>query len=229
MSSTRVWVLGALVLSAALLVLGWVLGVSPRLAEIATVGEQTRSVQQQNKALEVTIERLRTDYRNLDAVAAQLAALRASLPASADYPGFLAELNAIAGRNSATLTAFTPGAPVVLGPQGAATPDAAPPPAEGTGSPAALADGTLVAIPVELSATGAFTDLLHLVGDLQSGRRLFLVGALAFSGTGSTYTANVTGYIYVGIDSSVAASAEAGTGPLPSGVTGIGAAPGKAG
>jgi hypothetical protein len=212
MSNNRIWILGTVVISIAVLVLGWFLGLQPRLAEAAAASAERVSVEQQNAARANQIEKLKSDFAGLDAVAAELQSLRESLPASADYTGFLNQLNDIAKENSATLTAFAPAAPVVLGdPAGLAASQAE----EASGSAGSgagaseeptgteLPDGSLVAIPTTLSASADFDDLLSFVGDLQHGTRLFLVSGLDFAGEDKAYTVSITGYVYVVIDSSV--------------------------
>jgi Tfp pilus assembly protein PilO len=217
MISNRVWQLGAAIVCIGIIALGWFLGVSPKLTEMSAAEAETESVDQQNLATEADIAQLKAEFENLDEVAAELDALRASLPASADYARFLAELNTIAGDNSASLSGFTPTTPVVLSDDGTpADPAAADAGAEEGATDAApeattLADGTLVAIPTTLSAVGSFRDLLDFVKDLQYGERLFLVSGLSFTDDAASndYSVAVTGYIYVEIDSSVVEPSDA--------------------
>jgi Tfp pilus assembly protein PilO len=217
MTSNRIWQLGATIVCIGIIALGWLLGVSPKLTELSAAKAETESVDQQNLATEAEIVQLKTEFENLDAVADQLATLRASLPASADYARFLSELNTIAGDNDATLSGFSPATPVVLTDEGTPADAAAVDPttedaaADPAAEAAALADGTLVAIPTTLSATGTFRDLLDFVEDLQYGERLYLVSGLTFAEDSTTddYTVTVTGNIYVEIDSSVTEPADA--------------------
>lgn len=211
MSTNRLWQLGAAVVCIGIIALGWLLGVSPKLTELSAAKAETESVDQQNLATEAEIVQLKAEFENLDEVADELETLRASLPASADYARFLSELNTIAGDNDATLSGFSPATPVVLTDEGTPADAAAVDPttddaaADPSAEAAALADGTLVAIPTTLSATGSFRDLLDFVEDLQYGERLYLVSGLTFAedSTNDDYTVTVTGYIYVEIDSSV--------------------------
>ncbi|MDM4761515.1 type 4a pilus biogenesis protein PilO [Galbitalea sp. SE-J8] len=211
MIGNRLWVLGAVLVSIAVVALGWFLGVSPRLDEISSADSQRATVEQQNDLARARIAKLKADYANLDQVAAQLDQLRESLPPSADYQGFLAELNDIAGKRDAKLTSFVPTAPTVFTPASAAPSDAT---ATGDGA-SALPDGTLVTIPVSLSASGSYPDLLDLMGDLQKANRLYLVGGLNISSADDASTVTVTGDIFVEIDSSVTAPDDAVGGPAP--------------
>lgn len=212
-SSNRLWVLGTVVLSIALLALGWFIGVSPRLDEISAAIAQKIGVDQQNQITSAKIAQLKADYQNLDAVSAQLDQLRLSIPASADYTGFLQELNSIAGKNSTKLTSFVPSAPTLVTTDGSA-PAATDGSATGTAT-TALADGALVSIPLSLSATGSSADLLDFVGDLQSAKRLVLTTSLNLAEAGDGFTLTVSGYMFVNVDSSVTAAGDAVSGPQP--------------
>jgi Tfp pilus assembly protein PilO len=191
----------------AILALGWFLGVSPKLQEMTLAQESAVATDAQNLATQATTAQLKADFENLPAVSAELAKLRKSIPATADYTGFLNELSSIVDANDALLTGFTPSASIVL------TAGAAPaaPPAEGEVA-TELQDGTLVAIPTMISASGSLADLLGFVDDLQHSTRLYLVGSLSFNEstdlTGS-FTVSVDGYAYVVIDSAVADPSEA--------------------
>jgi Tfp pilus assembly protein PilO len=215
MSGNRIWVLGTAVLSIALAALGWFLGVSPRLDQISTAKAQKVTVDQQNETTRATIAVLKAEYENLDAVEAELDELRLSLPPSADYTGFLRELTAIAGGNSAKLTSFVPAAPTVFtpgDPEATAEAEAATP---AEGEPVTIPDGTLISIPVALSASGAYTDLVEFIGDLQEGDRLYLASDVNITGGESEFTVAVNGYMFVEIDTSVTAASNAVNEPQP--------------
>jgi Tfp pilus assembly protein PilO len=216
-TGNRIWILGTVVLSVALLALGWFLGISPRLEEVSTANVQRATVEQQNAATQVTIERLKADYANLDQVAAELDELRRSLPPSADYTAFLRELNAIAGDNDATLTSFVPAAPTVFQPLAAdgTTTTAAPADPTTDAAAAAIADGTLIAIPVQLAASGSYADLVRFVGDLQHGDRLYLANTVTISGDEGEFSVALDGNMFVEIDSTVTAPTDVVSEPQP--------------
>jgi Tfp pilus assembly protein PilO len=203
----RLWAVGTAILCIALVALGWLIGVSPRLDQISASRQQQSQVNQQNELSRVRIAQLKADFANLDQVAAELEGLRHALPASADYTGFLEQLNAISGQNSVALSSFIPAAPVVFtatdDPAASASSESSAPGTASSGGSSDLADGTLIAIPVALSATGAYDDLLAFMGDLQGGDRLYLASGFSLTGADDAYSLAVTGNVFVSIDSSV--------------------------
>jgi Tfp pilus assembly protein PilO len=198
--SNRLWVLGTVLGCAVILALGWFFGVSPMLDQIGDSNTQKVTVDQQNRLSQARIAKLKADYENLDEVAAQLDQLRESMPPTADYDGFLGELNSLAGDDGVTLTGFVPADPEVLqiGPTASPTPGAAAP-AAGEG----VADGAVVSIPVQVNADGTYSHLVEFLGHLQAAKRLYLVASSTITGTGADYSMAVNGYIFVEVDSSL--------------------------
>ena len=107
--SNRMVAFGAILLSAAIVALGWFLGVSPRLADAAAADGERQDVQSQNEGLEAQLVQLRADYERIDELRAEVGELRASIPDIADYAGFVSELNALSGSTGAAVHRLTIG------------------------------------------------------------------------------------------------------------------------
>ena len=165
---------------------------------------------------------LRKDFENIDVLRAEVEELRAVIPNHADYSGFVAELNALAGATATTVTNVVIGDATwyTAAPTDALPPvdPAATPTAEATtpvgGTAAAAAEGeqviplpnadggvngsNFIAIPVQLQVTG---DYLQFIRALQGNQRLFLVtGFTAATEAPST----VSGLLYVLIGETIA-------------------------
>lgn len=209
MSKNRLWLIGAALIMVVIAGGGWLIGIQPQLSA-ASLADQTRvNVEAQNAGHEALLIKLKKDYEGIEALKGQLAALRIAVPASAEMPSFVTELNSLAGSHNVTVKSITvadakPYAPV---------------PATGGGTSNTPANSRInaenfVAIPVQLAVTGPYANVLDFVHDVQTSARLFLVATL--STTGSTHSkgsvsrpttsgpdtvdATVGGFVYVLLD-----------------------------
>jgi len=199
----RIWIIATLLVAIGVAALGYVLGVAPRLAEAASADEQRAQVDATNEQYEIELATLIKDYENLAAVADELAALRLQLPPTADYEGFLSDLNEANKKTDTVLTDVAWETPLVIsaagvtGPaEGAATPEApavegeivaeepvdgeaAPTEGEAAADPAVAVnlapDGALVAIPIEFTIKGNLDNVQDFFGLAQGNERIFLV------------------------------------------------------
>lgn len=218
--SNRMVAFGAILLSAAIVALGWFLGVSPRLADAAAADGERQDVQSQNEGLEAQLVQLRADYERIDELRAEVSELRASIPDIADYAGFVSELNALSGSTGAAVHRLTIGdaswyatqladAPVtadpVAPPAGSASADGAAaaeaPAAESVEGPIPVPiDTTLingsnfVAIPVTIELTADYDQSMALMTALQADKRLFLVTGFSW---GAAAAPRIEGLLYV--------------------------------
>jgi Tfp pilus assembly protein PilO len=248
-SFTKLWAIGS-TLAALLFIAGaWFLGVSPQLDVISANQQQQAATVEQIKAGAVTLAELRADSKNLPSYTRRLQTLRSSVPASEETSTFLREINAHAQDDGVSITGVTFGAPVGYTAPGAAktsssshasggttsgegtpkpsTGSTAAPSAKastsGTGGPATdprITSTNFFSIPVSINVTGQRPDVLHFVGDMQHGARLYLVQSMTMSlnaaqggtaphGSGShadtasssgrtgTFTATIAGQVYM--------------------------------
>lgn len=190
------WVLGTVVLGAALGAGSYFLAIGPVLDESSAARMQTESVVQANDIQRAKIARLKAQFAELDTYKAELAALRVQIPTDHDLSGYFRQLQEIATARGVTIVnvAAQNGqtvVPVVTAPTEVAEPTAAADPAtpdpsadtpapEAPEAPAAPAGPVVpegfVAIPVSITTVGSYEGVLAFLADAQAATpRLFLV------------------------------------------------------
>lgn len=219
--SNRILAAIAVVASASIVALGWFLGIAPRLADAASAEADRQSVVAQNAVLELQLVQLRDEFERIEELRDEVTELRASIPADADYDGFVAELNALSASTGAGLsrlsigdaswysTAVAEAAPadgaetvspegVAQGVAGGAAASAAAPAADANVSvpvDTGLVNGSnFVAIPVTLELAADYDQAVALMGALQADKRLFLVTGFSFGGAAPP---RIDGLLYV--------------------------------
>ncbi|TFD71915.1 GspMb/PilO family protein [Cryobacterium sp. Hb1] len=223
MTTTKWWLVGAMLVIALVVLAGFTLGISPKLEEVGVTRATRTAALAQNEVYELQLAALQREFDGLETVQDELAVLRAAIPEGAGLPALIGQLDAIASRTSVTVTEFTsadamPYVPVVPVPDATApaTDDAAPiAPAtdsDGAGTADAAAVSPLVtaenfvAVPVTISVTGSFDAVLEFLEGLQNGQRLLTVTSFS-SGTPSAdvpdrVTGQIAGIVYVLLDAS---------------------------
>ncbi len=203
--NNRVWLFIAGVAGVAILALGWFLGVSPKLDEMAAANEQRSSVEALNVQHEKKLAALKKDFAQLDTLKEQLAAAQQSLPPGDDLSTFLGELHSLEGTSGVVLTSFGAGDGLnYLAAPGEVT------------DPLVTADN-FIAIPIDLTVQGTRPQVIEFINDLQYGNRLFLVIKLTVTQAanagvvdpeseeipvGDAYEGNISGFVYVLVDPS---------------------------
>jgi len=197
------------------LALGWAIGVSPVLAQAASADAQRSSIATSNQASQASIVVLKAKFAGIGALSKKLGDLTDSIPTDANIPAFLRELDGLSNSNSVGLsgvvvsdaTHYVPPAPVVPTPASSvSTPSPSPTPSPSSTTPAttgpvvpAGATGRLVLIPVKITVSGTYNDIMAFAGGLQSGPRLYLISTLTVTGSvdqPSQYTGGLSGYVY---------------------------------
>lgn len=226
MNANRLWIIGSVAAMVAVIVLGWIVGVSPQLAAAASANVQRQAAQSQNAANEATLASLKKDYARIGDLKRQLAALKLSMPESTRFSAFIREISSAADATGASVTditisdtqAYAP--PAVTATAATSTPTPAPgaastsTPAPTSGSSATAAPTAapvaglpltdpkitatnFVVIPVSLSVTGSADQVLAFTGAMQKGSRLFLVDKYTSAGDNSAHIASLAGFVYV--------------------------------
>lgn len=226
MDRNRLWILGTVLLIVATVMLGWMLGIAPKLSEARAANTERATVEAQNSEYEAQLATLKTQFESIDDLEAELDSLRQEVPNDADLPDFLRQLDKIGQAHSVTFTNIQvsdaqPYAPLVPPEPAASTEsadDSATDPAAAAASPQPRAiDPTVnsritaenfVAIPVSVSVDGSYDNVLAFIKGVQEGTRLTLVTAFntaaATDPKATTITASVSGLIYVLLDSAAA-------------------------
>lgn len=169
MKSNRLWAIGTVIIVAAVVGLGWILGISPKLAEAAQTSTAADQVDAENLSLQQQIIALKAAYENIDIVREELDGLEESMPPTDDLPDFIREINTLANKNGVTIDAITLGAyDVFVSSSASAIPEVA-------AAEASMGE-SLVKLKMTLKFTGSDTAIVAFNEDLQTGDgRLFLV------------------------------------------------------
>jgi Tfp pilus assembly protein PilO len=192
MDKNRLWfvgVIGAIVVAA---LGGWFLGISPVLGQVSAAEQQRSALSVSNAAGQSRVALLKTEFAGLEGLKTKLAALSESVPADADMPAFLRAVNSLSIANQVALGTVTIGDSQTFSAAASKTPQAS----------------RLIQIPLSISVSGAYDNVLAFVGGMQSGARLYLVNSVGFvagnaANTGTTaaaqpalFTATIAGVLY---------------------------------
>ena len=185
MSKNKLWVIGATLIMVITAASGWLIGVQPQLAAAGNANRDRANVKALNAGHEALLVKLKRDYQNIEALRVDLTALRIGIPASAEMPSFVTQLNFLARSHGVIVKSIS-------------VSDAKPylPVSAAGGSTAAPANPKItsenfVAIPVQLAITGPYAKALDFVHDVQTSARIFLVAT--FSSTGTTRSKGAVG------------------------------------
>jgi Tfp pilus assembly protein PilO len=219
MKDNRLWQIGTALVVVVVIALGWVLGISPKFAEIADSDSKTKQVQAENAQHQVELAALKKQAENRGELEAELAALESSVPPTTNVQEFLLQLNQLASTNNTSISTITTGTPSTYAPD-----------AESSVKPRAVVDqANFVLVPFQIKFTGSYQNLLNFTAGVQSGERLFLANAVAYarkagkstvdafgnSVPGSvSYEGEIDGYIFVLVDPNAPAPDPNAT-PLP--------------
>ncbi|MFC4614648.1 hypothetical protein ACFO3K_08010 [Cellulomonas algicola] len=209
-SKTASWVTGTALLALVLVAGGWFLLIGPVFATAGETRLQAQSVRESNEALAQRITKLAKQYENLEQYKAELAALRAQVPTTAQQSEYLRELQTIADANGVTLTTVTPSIPSaftlvgqaaaapaqdeemsgagVSGQDGETPADTATDPAAQPAAPAGPAvPAGMATVQLSMTAVGSYDGILAFVNALQTGTtRLFLLTDVQGNGQSDT-------------------------------------------
>jgi hypothetical protein len=202
--SNRILVIGTALISIIALMLGWLLGVSPKLAEAAVDDRERTNVEAQNLVHEAELAALIKQFEGIDDIRDRLDDLRESLPPGADLPRFIRQLSALGANSGVAITDLTTGSAISYVPTVSDVP-AAPVDGEGMVEGEALVEGeapvegealvadpattagqpvvtsslvtaeNFILIPFTVQTAGGYEGTLGFLKGLQTGERLYLV------------------------------------------------------
>ena len=189
-SQNTLWVAGAGVLAALLVVASYFLLIAPKRAEAADLADQRAGVEQSNAQLEAQTAQLKAEFATLDEKRAQLAQLQSTLPSDADVAVLLRQLQSYAGTAGVTIAQVTPGTAEEFNPEATAS-----------GAAAAASSG-IVDIPLTVAVSGTFPQTELFVKNVQADMtRFFLVTGVEVApdttGVVGAVTTKVTGKVFV--------------------------------
>jgi hypothetical protein len=204
-SASGTLVLGILAI-AVLVVASWLLLISPVLGKTSDANDAIEAAQDRNLLMTSQVTALETQQQNLSRYEDTADELAELFPPTADQPGFFAavvEAADRAGIPADQVTALSPSAPQLLGPDGQPlSPDEVA--AQGTDSPEVtdVAEQT-----VQVTAEASYSQAQQLLANLERMDRAFVVTALSVDDGNSdgdgegfapaTLTVSITGSTYV--------------------------------
>jgi len=185
----RLWLIGGSIVAAALMLLGYVLLISPQRSSTDNVDAQLGSARTQNSALQSRLSALKAESANAAKYMTQLAAARAALPSSSGISDFVRSLQAIGNATGTSVTAVTVGSPTAVVAQppkpapGATSP--APAPAAPAASAAAAA-ATVYSMAITGQVSGSAKGLDAFLQQLQAVQpRAVLVTSITEAAAGA--------------------------------------------
>ncbi|WP_167050526.1 hypothetical protein [Salinibacterium sp. ZJ77] len=189
----RLWAVITAIVCIATLILGWFVGVEPRLAAVARAAAQQLIVEEQNRLARSDIATMQKAAEEMDTLEAALAELRRIVPPGVDGTGFIKTVDSLVVGNGVTLAAVLFDQPV---------PYVAPP----EGDPLAplsdpiITEDNFVVVPVAVSVVGGNEQVLSFLAALQSSQRLFSVTSVSKNQSEpgiDVFELTVGGFIYV--------------------------------
>lgn len=192
MNTNRIFGLVTVALVAAVLVLGWMLGVSPQLAQATAADEQRVAVEETNRVETAKLTEMKAQYDRLDEIELDLAKLRISMPAESDTDFTYRLLSLIQSASGATVNSIQTGEAL---PYGVATgAEVAVEPSE----PETVAPKRLYTIPVTITFDKVpASNVMTFASLMQNGDRLFLVTAITGDGGDAS---TITAFMFVMYD-----------------------------
>ena len=201
MNGMRIWILSAVVLIAAILGLGWLIGLSPLLSQVAASDSERANVELANATQEATLAQMKTQHEHIDEIQVDLEKLQASISSTVDSDVIYALLAQYQGGSGAVPSLISLSEAVQYGvPVEGPETTAAEAPASGSAPSGSLAT-SLYTIPVTISFSQTSLDqVMAFVAAMQHGPRLFLVTSV----TSTPESASITAYLFVIYDGTTA-------------------------
>ena len=178
MKSNRLWAVGTAIVVVAVLALGYLLGISPRLAELARSEASLAAVTAQNAQEQAKLLSLQKEFENIDELQEQLDELQAAIPADVSLPDFIRQLNELAASTQVKIESITTGLPeAYVAPAVPGTMLDA----DGNVVPLPTAPANLITINIVIKVSGPAGSIQNFTEGLQTGERLFLVKGLVIN------------------------------------------------
>lgn len=192
---TRIWALITVVLSIGVLAAGWFLGVSPFLQARASAEEQRAAAESQNAGIESAIAVLKKQKDDIATFEKRNAELELAIPNDIESADIIRTLNDLAGSTAVTISQISFSDPLpYTPPSGEVTdPELAPLPV----TDARITGDNFLLVPISLSVTGGWNEVLAFTHGIQTGERLMLVTKVATTADEGIFTTSLSGAMYV--------------------------------
>ena len=188
----RVWTFAGLVLALLLVLIGYVMLISPQKSKTNAAKSQTATVQSSNQRLESKIVALRDQSKNLAKYQSDLQLAELALPATSGLPDFLRTLQSIGNATLTTVSSLTVGAPTDVSSVAGSSAHANSGSNGAAKSSAASAGGAAVyALPINAQVSGSSSALDAFLTQLQTVQpRAVLISQLTESTAGAASGTN---------------------------------------
>ncbi|MBH0053271.1 hypothetical protein I6E74_03695 [Salinibacterium sp. SWN139] len=222
MTLTRMWTLIGAVAVIIILLAGYAIGVAPALADVSSADEEIIAVEAQNQVKQNELDALKALAENSEGLFADLAEVQKSVPSAHGTSVFAEQLATLAEAAGVTIVdisyvtatdAIAPEAEPVESTQDAdaeesdadAGGEAAAPEVQ-PGAQAVQSVPGLVALGVDVNATGSYDDLNKFLESVQLNDRSFSVTTVSVQGDGTSdlFEISLSGVVYVLVDSATA-------------------------
>jgi hypothetical protein len=189
MNANRIFGLATVLIVGAVLVLGWILGVSPLLTQAAAADAQRAEVELTNQMETAKLTQMKAEFDRLDEIEEDLAKLRISMPAEVDFDFVYRLLSTYQSGSGAFVNTIQTGEAL---PYGVATGTEV---ATATTAPPVAAPSGFYTVPITITFDKVpATQVMAFASAMQNGPRLFLVTAVAADGAGSS---SITAFMFV--------------------------------
>lgn len=190
---TKIWGVITFVVAVGLVAGGWFLGVSPLLGVKATADQKRTAIATQNALLASQITALEAKEAELPELQARADSLERAVPSGVDGAAFIRDLNDLAIASGVTIASIT-----ITDGSAYEQPVAG---ADVEGAPVPVTDPLItpenfVLVPVTISVTGGWNELLAFSHSLQTGQRLVLVTSISSSSGDAGYQFIIGGTMY---------------------------------
>ncbi len=148
---------------------GWLLGVQPQIDRIDHANAQTKSVAQLNDSQQASNDALAADNENLGQYKSDLAAKQTEIPPTRGQQELINQLDAAATASGVTVRSLSfDDAQAYVAPGGVEVP--------------ATTSGTLIAVPIALTADGPRASLEDFMARLQGSSRIVTIAESSYKG-----------------------------------------------
>ncbi len=173
------WVLIGAVGSVLLLLIGYLLVISPAQGRLDEVNTAIETQESKNLQLSNKLNTLKQQVSEVPAKLQEIKAVQAKMPGSMKQPALVRSLEQAAQRAGVQLTSISAGTPAAI-----------------EGSPG---ETQLIDLPYTLAATGTYSSLKNFVSNLERLDRAYLISTVDVSGGGDEFgelTMNLSGSFY---------------------------------
>lgn len=214
MNANRIFALGTVIVIAAVLGLGWLVGLSPLLTAAELADQERIAVEQTNQSQQATLASMKADFERLDEIEDELAALRVEIPNEVDSDSIYALLAGYQVGIPTMVETITTGEAI---PYGQLTDDPDAQPAEGAETAGVAQFDGLYTVPVTITFPKGTVanEIIAFAGAMQNGPRIFLVTSITRPSTSDGSAGTITAYMFVLAERDDTPGASAGSHDAP--------------